>query len=715
MFDPETYHFEWISVPFIVATVAMLLVCIYPLFMKGSTARRWSMFALGSTCVPYFGASALIACSDDIASATTLYRLTTPFLGLSGAAVLVFDLALTEQLAKQRPLVMIAFLSSAAIGVVTATTDLVIVGAWVTPSGMIHYEAGVLFPLQFAMVAGWVPIGTLNLIKASRVEPSPLRRRQYRAAILAYSIASIGLVDAALAYKLGWVPVSWLGITLSGLINFRSLLVDDLIHATSVDRRAPKAMLYGAAGFAAAYLYFYAVPATSSWWELAAGAFAIFVALRLASAAHTSLRAPKTKQETPLVRMQRQFADKLTKILEPTDMEEATREHVRVAIGCEVRLLCPSREDYSWHAPDGAPIPPQQVPHPLLQSWLIENKELVLRDELQSSRLGELRAPLEDLFNGHDAYGLISLANRDEPLGLLIIAGLADDRALRRDELDFLRELARQLTSALLYARMNNEATRRVEINKEVELAAAVQAAFVPGNEVMRVGAVEVCGAYVPASQCGGDWWSAHKLPGGATLILIGDVTGHGVAAAMITAAARGCYDVVQRLAGDKLDLVRLLELLDSSVRRAGANRFHMTCFATILDPATKTATFANAGHVVPYLCRTKESGKIDLQALVARGNPLGAGPSPSYRSHTRAIEEGDLLVWYTDGLVESPNPEGQQYGDRRMQKLLRGIDLAKEGARDVRDQLTTSVSAFQDGTPPPDDITLVVAKVRAA
>jgi serine phosphatase RsbU (regulator of sigma subunit) len=252
-----------------------------------------------------------------------------------------------------------------------------------------------------------------------------------------------------------------------------------------------------------------------------------------------------------------------------------------------------------------------------------------------------------------------------------------------------------------------------VEVKQQMELALAVQRAFVPRGELIDYGAVRVSGLWAPASRCGGDWWWAHALSGGRVLVLIGDVTGHGLSAAMVTAAAKGCYDVAQKLMGDALDVVEVLLLLDGAVRAVGGESYHMTCFAALLDPGAGQVTYANAGHVVPYLCRVQD-GEVDLGVLAARGMPLGAGNVARYRAHTRELLPGDTLVWYTDGLVESVDRNGRQFGDRRLQRLLRKIDHTTTDVGGVREHIVRATLAFLGGQRADDDITLVVARVEA-
>src|SRR5207244_3578667 len=124
---------------------------------------------------------------------------------------------------------------------------------------------------------------------------------------------------------------------------------------------------------------------------------------------------------------------------------------------------------------------------------------------------------------------------------------------------------------------MAGEAQSRVALEREVELAAAVQTAFVPAAKLGHAGPIDVFGSWEPTSRCGGDWWAMYPLGAERALIVIGDVTGHGVAAALVTAATKGACDAAVRLMGDAVDLIALMERLDGAVRRMGAGKLHLT------------------------------------------------------------------------------------------------------------------------------------------
>jgi serine phosphatase RsbU (regulator of sigma subunit) len=233
-----------------------------------------------------------------------------------------------------------------------------------------------------------------------------------------------------------------------------------------------------------------------------------------------------------------------------------------------------------------------------------------------------------------------------------------------------------------------------------------------PGKGPHVHGEVTVIGSWQPATRCAGDFWMVTPLGGGEVLIVIGDVSGHGVASAMVAAAAIGACDVCVRQAGTALALPALIEALDAAVRRVGGGSLAMTCAAAIVDPAAREIRFVSCGHTAAYLCRP--AAAIELHALVARGNPLGTGAPPAPRVQRRPLQAGDLVVWYTDGVVDAQDPAGAAFGDRRLQHLLKKLDPARTAPIAVHDLVQRGVAAHRAGHPLGDDQTLVVAQLGA-
>jgi serine phosphatase RsbU (regulator of sigma subunit) len=220
---------------------------------------------------------------------------------------------------------------------------------------------------------------------------------------------------------------------------------------------------------------------------------------------------------------------------------------------------------------------------------------------------------------------------------------------------------------------------------------------------------LKFAGFYQPAAQTGGDWWTWHELVGGKILLVIGDVTGHGVPSAMITAAAKAACDVARHVHGDDVTVTRLLEIMNHAIYESAQRRFVMTCFASIVDTQRRTITYANAGHNFPYLFRAPGQGEFG--SLMIRGNRLGDDPASRYEAKTTELLAGDVVVWYTDGIVECENEKGEEYGEKRFRASVRRSAALDAG--EMRDAIVGDATGFFGETARKDDITMIVGRVQ--
>ncbi len=256
-----------------------------------------------------------------------------------------------------------------------------------------------------------------------------------------------------------------------------------------------------------------------------------------------------------------------------------------------------------------------------------------------------------------------------------------------------------------------DETAAKAVLEKELELARAIQETLVPRADLIECGPLRIAGHFQPAMQCGGDFWTVHEISAERVLILIGDVTGHGVPAAMITAAAKAACDVGRALEGPRLTPARLLSIMNSAIHESARRRYVMTCFACLIDTSNRTITYANAGHNFPYLYReasTLQSHESEFTVLMSRGNRLGDIPDSTFTETSQTLRSGDRLVFYTDGLIECENPSGEEFGEKRLRNIIRST--ASDNPAQMRDMLMAAAGQFYADTPRKDDITLVVA-----
>ena len=251
----------------------------------------------------------------------------------------------------------------------------------------------------------------------------------------------------------------------------------------------------------------------------------------------------------------------------------------------------------------------------------------------------------------------------------------------------------------------------KATLEKELEVARVIQESLLPPPRLIDKGFIQFQGFFKAASICGGDWWSFADLPGDKLLIVIGDVTGHGVSSAMITAAAKSCCDTLRHVTEGELTCSFLLEELNKTIYEAAHRKFVMTFFATIIDPRARTLTFSNAGHNFPLLFRaSKQEGEPAIVPLVTRGNRLGDVVESRFLERTVPFESGDVVVWYTDGLTEGLGKTGEEYGEKRFRRSVQAVlDLGPDAILET--VLRDAEAYFQDFTHPEDDITLVVGK----
>jgi serine phosphatase RsbU (regulator of sigma subunit) len=243
---------------------------------------------------------------------------------------------------------------------------------------------------------------------------------------------------------------------------------------------------------------------------------------------------------------------------------------------------------------------------------------------------------------------------------------------------------------------------------RELELASAVQQRLSPRG-VVRVPGFAVTGYHHTVGACGGDWWSCHALPDGCVLLAVGDVTGHGLPAALVAVLARGIVEGVAFSLGEAATPTRVLATLATSIAELGDDRLGMTCCVVVLDPATGLLQLASAGHPFPYIRR----GGGELEVVVARGAPLGSS-SPMLGTARACLSPGDMLLLTSDGLADRARADGRRFGDRRVRRLL--AEHAPEpdtNVRRVRAEILAALRGFAADAAPDDDLTLVVCEYR--
>ncbi|MBN1946463.1 MAG: SpoIIE family protein phosphatase [Bradymonadales bacterium] len=254
-----------------------------------------------------------------------------------------------------------------------------------------------------------------------------------------------------------------------------------------------------------------------------------------------------------------------------------------------------------------------------------------------------------------------------------------------------------------------SETAEKATMQKELEVARIIQETLLPPSGLIKRDPLHIYGYFRSASVCGGDFWNVMDLADGRTLVVVGDVSGHGIPSAMIAAAAKSSLDTIRNISGKNLSLTFLLEEMNRTIFASAKRKFVMSFFALAFDRPKNELYYANAGHNFPLLVRRKE-GEPDIRGLVARGNRLGDVENSRYMEQRLALQPGDLIALFTDGVIEYRNREGEEYGERRFRQAL--STNSEKDAPDIGTAVLRDLSQFAAQAPQGDDVTLIVIKV---
>jgi predicted ester cyclase len=255
--------------------------------------------------------------------------------------------------------------------------------------------------------------------------------------------------------------------------------------------------------------------------------------------------------------------------------------------------------------------------------------------------------------------------------------------------------------SELMGERLEQEVSERARVERELEVARSIQQASLP-EEVPELEDWRIDPFYQPAREVGGDFYDFHLLPEGKLGLVVGDATGKGVPAALVMSTTLGMLQSTARALGSPSPGEVLEQVNETLVARVPTNMF-VTCFYAILDPISGSLTYANAGHDLPYLHRNGEA-----EELRATGMPLGLMPGMEYEEEVASLREGESVLFYSDGLVEAHDPQGQMFGFPRLRALV--AKHAEESSLEVflMEELYSFVG---EGWEQEDDITLLTLR----
>ncbi len=296
------------------------------------------------------------------------------------------------------------------------------------------------------------------------------------------------------------------------------------------------------------------------------------------------------------------------------------------------------------------------------------------------------------------------MRSKDRTVGVIYV----DSRAVRREfsarDLAIFGAISAQLAISVENARLHADSLEKVKLQKDVEIARRIQQHLLP-TVPRDWGGFEIGIRYEAAEQASGDTYDCVAMPDGRYAIMIGDVTGHGIGAALLTHAVQAALRSYLEMIADAGSLItKINQRLVDSVETGN----FMSLLLIILDPNKRTLEYVNAGHPGLVVCQ-----KGGVKVFEKTGMVLGVVGDQAYEaSETIDLEPGDVLFLHTDGVDEAMSPDRKVFGIDRLQQLVgqqrRQGDSANSILAEVEQQIRKHVGSdlFED------DFTMIAVKL---
>lgn len=291
--------------------------------------------------------------------------------------------------------------------------------------------------------------------------------------------------------------------------------------------------------------------------------------------------------------------------------------------------------------------------------------------------------------NTQKAFGVIQLDTQDR------------FKKFKQDDLQLLLAVAGQAAVAMENATMHQSLVARAGLERDLKTATDVQKSFLPKKSPQAAG-YEFFAHYESAQEVGGDYYDFVPLPGGKWAIMVGDVAGKGVPAALLMAKVSS--DARFTLLTEP-NLAETVYKLNDLMQEAGMLDRFVTFGACLLDPATHQVTCVSAGHMPPLMIR-KASGKMEeATPRDLAGLPLGVAEGIPYDSATVALDPGDSLLLYTDGVSEAKNKQEAEF---QLEGIYSALKAGPLTPKVMGERLVTTLKKHFVGCKQHDDITVV-------
>lgn len=347
-------------------------------------------------------------------------------------------------------------------------------------------------------------------------------------------------------------------------------------------------------------------------------------------------------------------------------------------------------------------LPPVKIEEVMNRS--VEAEAAVAREDVWFDHLNPLKSsdPLSMIRPG--SVGLVHpIYMGDSLIGTLTIAKAVGPGTFTAVQANVVHTFSDFLAIQIVNARFTEELVRNRLVSRELEIAKTIQRSLLP-KTIPRLSGYGLAGFCESAHQVGGDFYDVIKINDDALLLIIADVMGKGIPAAMFAAILRSLLRAVPEWMNQPAALLaRINRLLFEEL--SGVDMF-ITAQLVYVDSKNRRITAASAGHCPVLLSQDAEG---NVKSISPEGLPLGILPDVSFSNHTESLMKNSRVLLYTDGLTEARNSSGEFFGQDRLIKWFKRSAQMPMGAEELKDALAAELLAFQNSSTLNDDQTFLI------
>jgi hypothetical protein len=248
-------------------------------------------------------------------------------------------------------------------------------------------------------------------------------------------------------------------------------------------------------------------------------------------------------------------------------------------------------------------------------------------------------------------------------------------------------------------------------LEEQVALARMVQQEFLP-RECKACEKLDFAAEFIPFSEVGGDYYDLFLTADGKIHLMLGDVSGKGLPAAMLMGLLQGAVRSAAEMSPLSEIAGRMAKLNELLRARTDGSRF-VSFFWGCLDRSDGSLCYVNAGHLPPLLLHRSKGNGVSVERLEMGGPVLGLLPGSSYEEGRVSVQEGDILALYSDGLTEANNLEGEEFGEERLLSALQTLDHGS--ANEICSGVLVNLKSYTGTQPQRDDLTLLIIRLVPA